>query len=83
MFNPIENIWSVVKSWVKINLVERLRAILNGNTEGLSVIEFRLRALEDLIWVGLRQITVTLCSNCISRIQGLVSDALNLIDMQF
>ncbi len=83
MFNPIENIWSILKAYVKRILASRISNVLNSNLIGISVREHRLRVLETLINEGLNEITPQVCISCISSIQGKVSDALSLQDMQF
>ena len=83
MFNPIENIWSIVKSKVRRNLAAQLARILNQQSETLSMREQRLRALENLMDSALQTITPAICTSCIASIQSKVSMALNLEDMRF
>ena len=83
MFNPIENIWSIVKSKVRRNLAAQLARILNQQSGTLSMREQRLRALENLMDLALQTITPAICTSCIASIQSKVSMALNLEDMRF
>lgn len=83
MFNPIENIWSVVKSHVKRELSSKLLSILNNRNTDLTISEQRVRALEGLMEEGLQAVTPTKCANCIAHIQGKVTAALNLEDMVY
>ena len=82
MLNPIENVWSVVKSYVKRELSKKLAGIVSGRSE-LSIREHRLRALESLMEEGLQTITPTICANSVASIQRKFPAALNLEDMQY
>lgn len=82
MFNPIENVWSVVKSYVKRELSRKLSSILNSRNE-ITIKEQRVRALESLMEEGLQTITPTICANCIASIQRKITAALNLENMQY
>ena len=82
MFNPIENIWFIVKSKVR-NLAAQLARILNQQSGTLSMREQRFRALENLMDSALQTITPAICTSCIASIQSKVSMALNLEDMRF
>lgn len=82
MFNPMENVWSVAKSWVKRSIATRIVEILQASSN-LSVREYRLCALEELIEEGMRTITPMMCANFVARIHGKVADAINLVDMEF
>ena len=83
MFNPIENIWALVKSEVKKDLAVRMKTIMGLPPNNLSVREHRTRELEAVVGDALQVITPTVCSSCIAGIQAKVSDALNLCDMVF
>jgi transposase len=82
MFNPIENVWSSIKSTVKRLLCSRLSDILQGNLPNLSIKEHRLRALEELVDEGIRNFDSRMCS-FFSRLQIKMVDAVNLVDMEF
>lgn len=77
MLNPIETIWSVVKSFVKRGLASELATILATRSE-LTIKEQRLRALENLIEEGLQTISPTTCANAIASIQNKFSAVINL-----
>ncbi|KAF7692991.1 hypothetical protein CDIK_2320 [Cucumispora dikerogammari] len=81
MFNPIENIWSIVKSRVKRNLANKLLAVLSSRKASLSIAEQRLRVLEKLMNAAMTNITPSVCNNCIASIQSKITRALNLEDM--
>ena len=83
MFNPIENIWSIVKSEVKRNLANELLSVLNTRDASLTIAEQRLRVLERLMHAALANITPSVCNNCIASIQSKITRALNLEDMEF
>lgn len=83
MFNPIENVWSFIKSLVKRDLSKKLTHILSLPATNVSVTEHRLRALEELISDAADKVTPMLCAKCISSIQSKVASALNLENMTF
>ena len=83
MFNPIENVWALLKSTVKRQLALRMPAITSAPPNSLSMREHRARELEAVVGGSLSVITPAVCSSCIAGIQAKVSDALNLCDMVF
>ena len=84
MFNPIEQVWSFLKSQVKRDLSNKLMEILAlPAMPSLSVTEQRLRALEGLIRDAAGEVTPMLCTKCIAGIQSKVAGALNLQNMTF
>ena len=83
MLNPIENIWSVIKAFVKRELAERIQEILNAERGEASIRASRQSLLESLIRQSLELITPSLCISCISGIQEKLGDAISLIDMIF
>ena len=83
MFNPIEHVWSYMKSHVKRELCVKLTEILSSAPSHLSMTEHRLRALEGLINEAALKVTPMLCVKCIASIQSKVAGALNLEDMTF
>ena len=83
MFNPVENVWSFIKSLVKRDLSKKLTHILSLPATNVSVTEHRLRALEELISDAADKVTPMLCAKCISSIQSKVASALNLENMTF
>ncbi|KAF7685812.1 hypothetical protein CDIK_3439 [Cucumispora dikerogammari] len=83
MFNPIENIWSVVKSEVKRNLASEMLSILCSRDVNLSISQQRVRILERLMNSALTTTTPAVCNNCIASIQSRITRAMNLEDMDF
>ncbi|KAF7685021.1 hypothetical protein CDIK_4229 [Cucumispora dikerogammari] len=83
MFNPIENIWSLVKAQIKRELSTEIHRIIYNREQNLSVTEQRLRVLERLMHSALDLVTPAVCISCISSIQSKISSALNLENMQF
>lgn len=84
MLNPIENVWSVIKSEVKRELSVKLAEILSSSLNGpVCIKEQRLRALENLVRDSLASVTPMLCTNCIASIQSKFAAAINLEDMTF
>ena len=83
MFNPIENVWSVIKAYVKRELANKMEFILTRANLNVSMKEHRLRALEAVVQESTELVTPSLCNNCIANIQGKVSSALALEDMSF
>ena len=83
MLNPIETIWSKIKAHVNRNLSLNLQNLLQNNPENLSIVEFRLRKLEELMRESLRVIDISSCVNCISGVARHFSAALALEDIIF
>ena len=83
MLNPIETIWSKIKAHVNRNLSANLQNLLQNNPENLSIVEFRLRKLEELMRESLRVIDISSCVNCISGVARHFSAALALEDIIF
>ena len=84
ILNPIENVWSVIKAFVKRNLAIRMPQILQNEAQsGLSKSEFRLRELERKIRESIPEITPTVCASFAARILRLLPRALNLEDMEY
>ena len=79
--NPIEYIWSILKSNVKSELAEKMHTILRSQQSGISMKEHRLRCLEEIIRKHLPNITPTMCTNSIASIQRRVTPALNMDDL--
>ena len=68
MLNPIENIWSVVKAKVKRELAGKIQEILsNCNNQSLSISEYRLLALEELMNEAMGGVTPALCESCVNH----------------
>ena len=83
MLNPIENVWSVLKSSVKSKLSSQMAQILAPNSNNLTIKEHRLRMLEIIVQEAIPSITPDLCVSCIASIQRRFSSALSLEDMMF
>ena len=84
MFNPIENVWSYIKSHVKRELALKMTEVLAlAATGGFSMTEQRLRALEQIISAAASKVTPMFCAKCIASIQSKVAGALNLDDVAF
>lgn len=84
MLNPIEQVWSVMKSDVKRNLAENISALLNDELRGqLTIKEYRLQFLERYILNAVETVVPGLCCSCIAHIQGKLPDALALEDVEY
>ena len=83
MFNPIENIWSVMKSQVKCNLASELNAILSSTNREVTIKEQRIRVLERLMLSAVDLVTPALCNSSIASTQSKVIGAINLEDVGF
>lgn len=81
--NPIEGIWSILKSHVKKDLSEKLATILSTRPAGLSIKEHRLRSLELIINENLPKITPAKCITAISGIQRRITPVLNMEDLEW
>lgn len=84
MLNPIESAWSVLKSDVKKELARKIGDILNNsNRANLTITEYRLQALEEIIHSSIVKITPSLCNSVISGIQKWIPNVLNYEDMEY
>ena len=84
MLNPIEMVWSQVKSCAKALLATKMPEILSISTgEEGTMTEQRLQALEFIIAESLNQLTPENIVNYISSIQRHFASVLNLEDMIF
>lgn len=79
--NPIEQVWSVLKSRVKSGLAEGMATLLGSQQPGLTMKEHRLRCLEGVVERSLPVITSILCTNSIASIQRIITPALNMEDL--
>ena len=82
MLNPIEHIWSTVKSRVKSYMRENVGALQAGDGSGvLTVSEFRLRFLEQAADRAMAQVTSDMCRNSYRHVQQMFPRALDLPNM--
>ena len=84
MFNSIEQVWSLIKAYVKQELAVKIVSILAmERRDGLSVTEKRARALTSLIEEELRRVTPEVCNCFIAGIQSKIPAAVALEDVVF
>lgn len=85
MLNPIEYVWSNLKSGVKSDLTIQLPRILaDEGRSNLTQTEFRLLQLEHIIRENITtKITVPNCNRHVAHIQKWIPDAINMNDMTF
>ena len=82
--NPIENIWSIVKSHVKREHSDNIQNLLAGTERGnLSIQEYRMQALEQYISNALELLSAEQIINCVSYVQRNLAPAINLEDIIF
>ena len=75
--NPIEIIWSVLKSRIKVNMREQYAQILEGDpSQCLSKQEWRMRCLESIVSNLSSCITPTVCANAVKHVQSFYDAAL-------
>ena len=67
--NPIEECWSVLKSAMKKELATRMERLLAHPRESISVIEYILRFLEEVIDNNIDKITPNLCMKTVNHVQ--------------
>lgn len=68
MLNPIESAWSVVKSKVKQQLRARFGSISSGDPTGtLSLQDWRMMILEEIINSGLNEVTAEHCDHFVQN----------------
>ena len=84
MFNPIEQVWSLIKAYVKQELAAKIVSILAmERRDGLSITEQRARALTSLIEEELGRVTPEVCNRFIAGIQSKIPAAVALEDVVF
>ena len=84
MFNPIEQVWSLIKAYVKQELAAKIVSILAmERRDGLSITEQMARALTSLIEEEFGRVTPEVCNRFIAGIQSKIPAALALEDVVF
>ena len=84
MFNPIEQIWSLIKAYIKQELAAKIVSILAmERRDGLSITGQRVRALTSLIEEELERVTPKVCNHFIAGIQSKIPPAVALEDVVF
>ena len=79
MFNPTEQVWSLIKVYVKQELAAKIVSILAmDRRDSLSITEQRARALTSLIEEELGRVTPELCNRFIAGIQSKIPAAVAL-----
>ena len=79
MFNPIEQVWYLIKAYVKQELAAKIVSILAmERRDGLSITEQKSRALTSLIEEELGRVTPEVCNRFIARIQSKILAAVAL-----
>ena len=82
MFNPIEQVWSLIKAYVKQELAAKIMSILAmERRDGLSITKQKARALTSLIEEKLRRVTPEVCIRFIAGIQSKIPAAVALEDV--
>jgi transposase len=82
MLNPIESIWSVVKSHVRRNMREQYQILITGDPLGiLTLSEFRLRFLEQAADAAMGHISRAMCREAYGHVHQCYPNALDLLDM--
>ena len=76
MFNAIEQVWSLIKAYVKQELAAKILSILAmERRDGLSITEQRARALTSLIEEELGRVTPEACNRFRAGIQSKIPAA--------
>ena len=84
MLNPIEHIWSIIKSAVKRMHAENIRDLLRGEDRGqTSCQEYRIQAIEGYIESGLREVNPAKIMSCVAHVQSHLAAAINCEEMIF
>ena len=82
--NPIEAIWNSAKAVLKTKHADGLKRMLDDVGRGdLTLVEFRLRYLENLMAQSLDHIIPESCRNCINHVQMHVGTVIQLQDLPF
>ena len=82
MFNPIEQVWSLIKAYVKQKLAAKIVSILAmERRDGFSITEQGARALTPLIEEELGRVTPEVCNSFIAGIQSKIPAAVALEDV--
>jgi transposase len=83
MLNPIEHIWSTIKSHVRNYMRQHFASLMAGDPHCvLTKTEFRLRFLEQAADQAVVKITPDMCIRAYQHVQQLFPAALDLQDMQ-
>ena len=84
MFNPIEQVWSLIKTYVKQELAAKIVSIVSmERRDGLSITEQRARALTSLIEEELGTVTPEVYNHFKAGIQSKIHAAVALEDVVF
>ena len=84
MFNPIEQVWSLIKAHAKQELAAKIVSILAmEKRDGLSITEQRARSLTSLIEEELGRVTPEICNRFRAGIQSKIPAAVALEDVVF
>jgi len=82
VLNPIEHIWSSVKTHIRGFMREHFQELLAGDPNGiLTCTEFRLRHLEIAADQAMAQLTPAMCKNAYRHVHQRYPEALDLQDM--
>ena len=82
MFNPIEQVWSLIKAYVKQELAAKIVSFLAmERRDGLSITEQRARALTSLIEEELGRVTPEAGNRFIAGIQSKILAAADIEDV--
>ena len=82
--NPIEAIWNSVKAVLKAKHADGLKRMLDDVGRGdLTLVEFRLRYLENLMAQSLDHTIPESCRNCINHVQMLVGKVIQFQYLPF
>ena len=83
MFNPIEQVWSLIKAYVKQELAAKIVSILAMKRRGLSITEQRARALTSLIEEEFGRVKPEVCNRFKAGIQSKIPAGVEFEDVVF
>ena len=84
MFYPIEQVWCLIKAYVKQELAAKIVSILAmEKRDGLSITEQKARALISLIEEKLGSVAPEVCNRFMAGIQSKIPAAVALEDVVF
>lgn len=84
MLNPIVNVWSAIEAFIKRELADNMREMVNEEILlGTTKKDCRLDTFEGIIEDSLKEVTLMLCNRVITKIQRIVPSILNLNDVEY
>ena len=83
MLNPIENVWSAIKSKIKSISATDFHSMIAGDPDRmLTQVEWRLRCVENYIDQSIAVVNPSMCQRCINHCNKHFVNCIMLRDME-